>query len=138
MTSPTLAGPSFEMRVGQYVAVRDRIKAIKKKHDEELKPFQETLVKLNGVMLAQVNAIGGDGVMTANGTVSKTTKFTASIADMSAFWTFIVATGDFDMIDKKANVTRVKEYVEENAGVLPPGVNLTSVDLVNVKRKTGT
>jgi hypothetical protein len=129
---------NFEKRVGQYVKLRDLIKAKDDAHDEAMKPLKETLEKLNGVLLAHVNAVGGDGVMTSAGTVSKTLKYTASIADASAFWSWVVSQGAFDMVDKKANLTAMKEYAAENNGALPPGVNLTSVEKVNVKRKTGT
>lgn len=130
--------PNFETRVSQYVRLRDLIKEMKDRHKEELKKPTETLEKLNLVMLTHLNAISADSVATAYGTVSKTTKKSASIADMSAFWTYVVTQGDFDMVDKKANPTRVEEYINANGGQLPPGVNFSQVELVGVRRKSGT
>jgi len=137
MTQPTLDPPNFEKRAGQYVKLRDMKKAIEDKHKEELKPINETLEQLNGVLLAHLNTVGADSVATALGTVSKTTKKTASIADMSAFWNFVVSQGDFDLLDKKANVTAVEAYIEANKST-PPGINFSTVEKVNVRRKTGT
>ena len=126
--------PDFSVRVGQYVRLRDHIKALKDKHADELKAPEETLEKLNGVMLAHLNNINADSVVVKGvGTVSKTTKKSASVADMAAFWNYVVAQGDFDMLDKKANKTRVEEYLLENK-TLPPGVNFSSVELVGVRR----
>lgn len=136
MNTPT--PPTFETRVGQYVKLRDLIKKKVDAHTEEIKPLKETLEKLNSVMLAHLTQIGADSVATAAGTVSRTTKKSATIADMSAFWTYVVTQGDFDMVDKKANAKRVEEYIEANQGQLPPGVTFSQVDLVGVRRKTGT
>jgi len=138
MTSPNPSPPNFDLRVAQYVKLRDLIKKMDDAHKEKIKPAKETLEKLNGVMLAHLTSIGADSVATAAGTVSKTTKKSASIADMSTFWTYVVTQGDFDMVDKKANPTRVEEYILANGGVPPPGVNFSQVDLVGVRRKTGT
>jgi hypothetical protein len=136
--SPTNQPPNFDTRVGQYVKLRDIIKAMDDAHKEKINPYKETLEKLNGAMLSHLTSINADSVRTAHGTVSKTTKYSASIADMSAFWTYVVSQGDFDMCDKKANPTRVREYIEANNGSPPPGVSFSSVDLVGVRRKTGT
>jgi hypothetical protein len=133
-----MTSPNFELRVSQYVKLRDMIKAEDDAHKERIKSKKETLEKLNGVMLAHLQTIGADSVATAFGTVSKTTKKSASIVDMSAFWTFCITQGVIDdAVDKKANVGWVEEYLKANNS-LPPGVNFSQVDLVGVRRKTGT
>jgi len=124
---------NIDTRVAQYVALRDKIKAIKDRHKEELAPYTETLELLNGVLLGHLNTIGADRAGTAAGTVYKTAKKSASIADMSAFWTYVVTQGDFDMVDKKANPTAVEAYIEAN-GTPPPGVNFSVMDVVGVQR----
>lgn len=129
--------PNFEVRVSQYVKLRDMIKAIKARHTEELEKPTATLEKLNGCLLAHLTSVNADSAATAAGTVSKTVKNTATIADMSAFWAYVVTQGDFDILDKKANSARVKEYIEANH-CPPPGVNFTSINLVRVTRKSGT
>jgi hypothetical protein len=138
MTSPS-PNNKFDVRVGQFVKVRDLIAEIKERHKEELKKPTETLELLNSALLAHLIQVGADSVnIKGVGTVSRTTKKTASIEDMSAFWTFIVSQGLFEMVDKKANVPRVEEYMKENNGSLPPGVNFSSIDRVGVRRANGT
>jgi hypothetical protein len=125
--------PKFDTRVEQYVKLRDMIKAIKDRHKEELAGPTATLEKLNAVMLAHLDTIGGDSVKTEFGTVSRTRKRSATIADMSAFWDFIVANDMFEMVDKKANVPLVEEYIETN-GTVPPGINFSTIEVVGVRR----
>lgn len=129
MTTPV----DFDKRVGQYIALRDKIKAIKDKQKLELAPYTETLEKLNGVLLGHLNTVGGDRVGTSHGTVYKTIKKSASIADASAFWTYVVTAGDFDMVDKKANATAVEAYIKANK-TTPPGVNFSVLEVVGVQR----
>jgi hypothetical protein len=49
---------------------------------------------------------------------------------------FVKTTNNYDLLDRKANVTAVKDYVSEN-GTLPPGVNLSSIKTVGVRRASG-
>lgn len=128
-----MSNPQFETRVAQYVKLRDKIKEIQDRHKEELAPFKELLEKLNSVLLGHLNTVGADNVGTGAGTVYRTTKKSASIADMSAFWDYVTSQGDFDMVDKKANATAVEEYIAEH-GAPPPGVNWNCVDVVGVRR----
>lgn len=123
----------FDKRVEQYVALRDKISVIKEKHKAELEPYTEHLEKLNAMLLGHLNTVGADKVGTEHGTVYKTIKKSASVADMTAFWEYVVTNGDFDMVDKRANPTAVEEYIKTQ-GVPPPGVNWNVFPLVGVRR----
>jgi hypothetical protein len=124
---------NFEKRVSQYVQLRDLIKAEDDAHKEKMRPKRDLLEQLNGVLLNALNALG-DSLATPAGTVYRTEKKSCSIADMPAFWTFCVTQGDFDLVDRKANVTAVTEYIQKN-GQPPPGVNFSSTYMVGVRRK---
>lgn len=120
-------------RVQQYIAVRDKIKEREAAHKEELKPLKETLEKLGGVLLQFMEETGSEGIRTDNGTCYITTRYSASLADADAFMRFVVETKSFDLLDRKANATAVRDYVEKHTA-LPPGVNLSSIRQVGVKR----
>lgn len=120
-------------RVDQYVKLRDLIKAKEAEYKKELAPYKETLEQLNSVLLAHINGIGGNSVSTDNGTVYRTEKKSASLADAQAFMDFVVANQAFDLIDRKANVTAVEEFIKEN-NTPPPGVNFSSTFVVGVRR----
>lgn len=128
----------IEKRVGQFVKLRDMKNEIEEKHKEELKPINEALEMLKGELARGLDAQNVESAKTACGTASFTTKASAALADKSAFWTYVVATGNFDLLDYKANVTAVKDHIEKNGGVSPPGVNYTTFRDVNVRRPTGT
>jgi hypothetical protein len=141
MNAPTQAPAgsaqaSFDLakRVEQYVKLRDMIKEKDKAHKETIAPFKETLEQLNSVLLGHLNTIVGDSVRTESGTVYRTDKVSVSVEDMSVFWSWIVTQGDFDLLDKKANVTACQAFLEEHTH-LPPGVKMTTRHVVGVRRK---
>lgn len=134
---PAPAQPvDLNTRVGQFIKLRDLKTQLKDKHKAELAPIEEAMEQLEQVLLAALNAQNADSVKTASGTVYKSVKESASMADPAAFWSYVIASGNFDLIDKKANVTAVKAHIEDpaNNGLPPPGVNFTSVALPRVRR----
>lgn len=121
-------------RVEQYVRLRDHIKKMDEDHKAKMAPFRETLEQIGSVMLQHMSDQGAASIRTEAGTVYRTEKKTASCADKSAFWSFVVINGLFqEMLDWKPNVTAVNDYVEQN-GELPPGVNFTVTNTVGVRR----
>lgn len=127
----------LEKRAGQYIKLRDMKTEIEARHKEELRPINEAMEGLKELMAAGLDAQNVASAKTACGTVSFTSKASASIADKAAFWTYVVTTGQFDLLDYKANVTAVKDHIEKNQGVAPPGVNYSVFRDVGVRRPTG-
>jgi phage tail tube protein FII len=125
--------PDIGKRVEQYVMLRDKIKKLDDEHKEKMKIFRETLEKLNGVMLAHLNDMNGESVRTDAGTVYRTEKKSASIADGDAFMRYVVGEEAWDLLDRKANVTAVADFIEEHKSP-PPGVNFTTAFVVGVRR----
>lgn len=123
----------IETRIEQYIKLRDLIKAKDDKHKKEMEPAREALQLLNDAMLAHLNQIGGDSVRSKSGTVYRTAKPSASLADADAFMQFVIEKERFELLDRKANVTAVREFIEEN-GVQPPGVKFTVQQVVGVRR----
>lgn len=126
-----------EKRVGQFVKLRDLKSEIEERHKEELKPINNALEGLKQELARGLDALNVDSAKTACGTVSFSSKASAALADKSAFWTYVVTTGSFDLLDYKANVTAVKEHIENHNGQAPPGVNFSTFRDVGVRRPTG-
>lgn len=136
-TGAALPPVDVEKRVGQFVKLRDKKAEIEDRHKEELKPINAALEALKAELARGLDALNVGSAKTACGTVSFSSKASAALADKSAFWTYVVTTGQFDLIDYKANVTAVKEHIENNQGQAPPGVNFTTFRDIGVRRPTG-
>lgn len=123
----------IKTRVEQFVKLRDLIRTKEAEQKAELKPLKETLEQLNSVLLQHLNDINGDSVKTESGTVYRTEKKSASLADADAFMEYVIANSAFDLIDRKANVVAVEDFINEH-NAPPPGVNFTKTFVVGVRR----
>lgn len=138
--------PDLNVRVSQYVRLRDKIKEIKDRHKAELKPFIETQAQLNALILGLLDQAGAESVRTDSGTAYKTLDRSATLADRSAFWEYVQAEQAWHLIDYKANVTAVADFIADKAEAAktdplvvpapPPGVNYSETWEVGVRRKS--
>ena len=135
-TQPTTPPPvDVEKRVGQFVMLRDMKASLKERHNAEMKPIDDTMEMIKDELKVALNSVNADNMKTGSGTVSLSTKYSASAADIDMFWTWVVTQAAFDMLDKKPNVTAIRESVEQH-GVAPPGVNFSSFQDIGVRRAT--
>lgn len=124
---------TIEDRVEQYVALRDKIKKMDEEHKEVMEPFRKALEGLNALLLNHLNTIGGESVKSKSGTVYKTVKESVSLEDPAAFMRHVIGTENWELLERKANLTACKEFAEENT-IMPPGVKFSSMAVVGVRR----
>jgi hypothetical protein len=121
--------------IEQYVFVRDCILKMKERHETELHDLVDIQNKLTGRLQEFMDTVGVDSVKSEHGTAYSSTKFSTALADPGAFMQYVISTQKFELLDRKANVTAVKAHVQEH-GDLPPGVNLSSIKTLGVRRPT--
>jgi len=127
-------GIDIDRRVEQYIKLRDLIKEKDDAHKEAMKQFRETLEKLNNLLLDHLNTIGGDSVATGSGTVYRNLKESCSLEDADSFMRHVIGTEQWELLERKASLPAVREFAAAN-GALPPGVKMSSMQVVGVRRK---
>jgi hypothetical protein len=127
--------PNVGRMVEQYIIVRDGLKVLEDRYDKEREGLVKIREILTGRLLEHMNTTNTTSLKTPFGTASKSVKYTASLPDPDAFMNHVKTTGQFDLLDRRANSTAVREYVAKH-NVLPPGSNLTSWEGVNVRIPT--
>ena len=90
---------NIDQLVDQYVRLRDKLKEADDAHKKKTEPARTYLMMLNGKLLEQLAAVGGDSVKTPHGTVYQTTKRTASIADGDVFREYVITNEQFDLVE---------------------------------------
>lgn len=141
MTTPANTGgqqEDMELRVKQFIQLRDKIKELEDAHKEKLKPLRDLQEVVAGRISAFMTANKLENLKTAAGTCYTTTKTTASLADPEAFMKYVIENNAFDLMDRRANATAVKDFVKANNGHLPPGCNLNTIETVGVRRAAGS
>lgn len=114
--------------VAAYVALRDKIAADKKAMEEALKPLQDGLESLEGLLLKELEKAGADSIKTKAGTAYKASWSSARVVDWSQTLDFIRESERFDLLERRVS----KAVVEELGDV--PGVAVERGTRVNVRR----
>lgn len=122
------------LRVSQYIAVRDKLKAMDEEYENSVKPLKALQETLSGWLLQALDKTGSEAIKTEHGTCYATVRTSASLADAEAFMNYVIANNAWHLLDRRANATACKDYVVEHKAP-PPGVNLSSMKTVGVRRK---
>lgn len=117
-----------------YIQLRDKKAEMKAEFDASIAPINEKMDKLEAKLLDVFNKTGMDSVKTEHGTAYTAVRTTASIADREAFMNFVKANEEWSLLEVRASKTAVEQFRETNDNELPPGVNMRSERVVNVRR----
>jgi phage host-nuclease inhibitor protein Gam len=120
--------------VSLYIRLRDKKAEMKADFDASVAPLNEKMDKLEAKLLDVFNKTGMDSVKTENGTAYTTVRTSASIADREAFMDFVKANEEWSLLEVRASKTAVEQFRESNNDELPPGVNIRSERVVNIRR----
>lgn len=115
------------------IRLRDAIKEAERKHKEKIAPAKEMLEQMENNLLAELNKLGITKFGGKHGTVFKSNRNSATIADGSVFRDYVITNGVWDLVDWRANATAIAEHITEHH-VPPPGVNFATIVTVNVRR----
>lgn len=107
-----------------YVKIRDAKSAAKKEHDKIDADFNEKLATVSTELKARAQAEGVEGFKTEFGTVYLSETMKTSCADWGAFGKFLEDHDPLEFLEKRISSTAIKDYMKENEGQLPPGVNI--------------
>lgn len=119
--------------VKNYVAIRDKMKEIAERHSEELKPFVDMQNELTAKLTGILEATDAQSIKTSEGTVYASTRYSASLADPKAFMDYVIENKTWELLDRKANSTACRDFVEAK-GSEPPGVKLSAIRTLGVRR----
>jgi hypothetical protein len=132
------ASPAFPL--DRVVQARQAIKDARtvKRHawEKEDLALEEDQKKLDTLLLDMLNKNGASSIATEHGTVIRSLKLKPSAADWGAIWAWAVANNGFEIVEKRLKAAFIKEYMDENDGAIPPGINVHREYEVSVRRPT--
>lgn len=123
-----------EQLIDKYLSIRDKKAEMEKRHKAELEQFSKAMAKIEEVLMGLLSRAGGDSLKTAAGTAYIATVASAKVEDWEAALDWIKSTENWEMLERRASKTFVQAHVE-NTGELPPGVSLTTLRRLNIRRK---
>lgn len=126
---------TLETMIDSYIKLRDKKGEIKKQQDAVLKEYTDAMVQIEDFLRGHLQEQNVTSVSCDAGTAFIKRKRSATLADKGAFREFVIANEMFDICDLSPKVEAVEDYVKEHNGQLPPGVNFSTFEGLQVNRK---
>jgi len=119
-----------------YRKIRTRITKLTQEYDTEVETLKAAQDEVKNAMKDQMKALGVTSVRTDEGTVVLSVKTRYNTQDWDSFKKFVVEQDAVDLLEKRIAQTNMAQFLEENPGVVPPGLNSSSEYDVSVRKPT--
>ena len=112
------------------VKIHAKIKAQMEALDRQLAELEESRTEVRLAIKDQMKALGITSVQTTSGTVSLMKKTRYNTQDWDSFKAFVLEHQVVDLLEKRIAQGNMATFLEENPGVVPPGLNsVTEFDI---------
>lgn len=129
------AAVSVEKLTRVYIKIRDKraeLSANFKTEDDKLKEQQD---KIKRALLDHCKEHNVESVRTSEGLFYRSVKKRYWTSDWDSMSKFILEHEVPEFFEKRLNQTVVKQFLEENPDVVPPGLNVDSEYTISVRKK---
>lgn len=116
--------------------MKAKIDELTKEYDSEVEKLKAQLDEIKIGMKEQMKATGVSSVKTEFGTVSLVTKTRYSTQDWDSFKRFVVEHDVVDLLEKRIAQANMAKFIEENPGLVPPGLNYMAEYDIRVLKST--
>ena len=121
--------------VSAYVAIRDEKRRIQAEAEGQIAVLDAHLEMLSEALLEQCKEINADSIKTNSGVAMRSLKTKYWTGDWGSMYAFIQEHGAFDLLEKRIQQKNMKQFLEENEGVFPPGLNIEQEYTIVIRRK---
>ena len=119
-----------------YRKIRGRIQDLTQAYEDEVGKLEEQKNEIAKEMKDRMRASGLKSVRTDAGTIMLGTKTRYSTQDWDSFKKFVLEHEAVDLLERRIAQGNMKQFLEENPGVVPPGLNQDSEYTVTVRKPT--
>lgn len=126
---------TLETAISGILRAKEKMADIDDEAKRQKKPLADTVAKLEGWIQAEAEKEGLDKIPTPAGTGYWSTHYKCTVSDQTVFMDYVKETGDLSLVDKRANKTAVKDFVNEH-GQPPPGVNFGGYRVFQIRKAT--
>jgi hypothetical protein len=124
-----------EKLVKVYLKMNAKHSEMKAAYEAEEKVLKEQMVKIKQALLTYCKEQNVESVRTGEGLFYRNVQTRYWTNDWDAMGKFVVAQGVPELLEKRLHQGNVKQFLEENPDVLPPGLNVDSEYTITVRKK---
>ena len=126
----------FDKLVKVYRKMKLEIDTLTKEYDTKVELLKAQQDEIKFAIKDQMKALGVSSVKSPFGTVSMMTKTRYNTQDWSSFKEFILEHAAVDLLEKRIAQINMAQFLEENPGVVPPGMNSSSEFEIRITKPT--
>ena len=126
--------PTVDQLVSVYIKIRDAKEAAKRAFEEHEAELNDQLNMISEQILEICKETGADSIRTAHGTAMRSVKSRYWTNDWDSMYKFIKEWEAPDLLEKRIHQGNMKQFLEENPGTLPAGLNIDSQYSITVRR----
>jgi hypothetical protein len=119
-----------------YRKIKTQIDTLTQEYDTQVEALKAQQDQIKFAMKDTMKALGVSTVRTEFGTVSLVTKKRYYTQDWDSFKKFILEHEVVDLLEKRISQTNMANFLDENPGVLPPGLNASTEFDISVRKPT--
>ena len=117
-----------------YRKLRGKISDLTQEYDTQVETLKAQQDEIKNAMKDQMKALGVTSVRTPEGTVVLSVKTRYSTQDWDEFKKFILANEALELLEKRIAQNNMAQFLEENPGSMPPGLNSSSEYDISVRK----
>ncbi len=119
-----------------YRKIRSEIATLTQEYDTKVEALKAQQEELKNAMKDMMKTMGVTSVRTAQGTVVLSVKTRYNTQDWDSFKKFVVEHDAVDLLEKRIAQTNMSQFLEENPGLVPPGLNSHAEYDISVRKPT--
>jgi hypothetical protein len=117
-----------------YRKIRAEIAELTQEYDTKVEALKAQQDEIKNAMKDMMKTMGVTSVRTAQGTVVLSVKTRYNTQDWDSFKKFVIEHDAVDLLEKRIAQTNMSQFLEENPGLVPPGLNSTSEYDISVRK----
>lgn len=119
-----------------YRKIRTRIQELTTEYETQVEGLKAQQQEISNAIKDHMLVTGVKTVRTDEGTIILSQKTRYSTHDWDSFKSFVLEHQVLDLFEKRIAQTNMKQFLEENPGVVPPGLNSDSEYAITVRKPT--
>lgn len=119
-----------------YRKIRTEITTLTQEYDGKVEALKAQQEEIKNAMKDMMKTMGVTSVRTAQGTVVLSIKTRYNTQDWDSFKKFVVEHDAVDLLEKRIAQSNMSQFLEENPGLVPPGLNSHAEYDISVRKPT--
>ena len=127
---------SVDRLVAAYIKMRDKRAELLREYEEADGDIKAQMEAVEGKLLDLCKDIGADTLGSKHGKVMRTVKTRYWTSDWDSLHKFVLAHKMPELLERRISQSTMKQLLEENPDVMPPGLNIDSRYTVTIRRSS--